>query len=145
VLVQGRPSLPPSTLLTLSLPPTLRTSRYGHLRRETSHSIKDEGVIVDRLRGGYGYSTRGDKNYREPQNAAGYHGEQQAGGLSSSSVEAKPARWYQDPAGPRPKIAWLGQGPGAGSGQRSAGRPLWEAPLSAGGAKGGGSAVHTSR
>ena len=109
------------------------------MRRETSHSIKDQGVVVDRLRGGTGFAKHGDKNYREPMRASGFFGEQQQAGAHAATAEAKPARWYQDPAGPRPKIAWLG-GSASGAAAR-AGRPLWAAPMSGGGSKGGGAAA----
>lgn len=94
-------------------------------------------MITEALRGGLGYSTAGDKSYRDPAHAAGFHGEQIDAGMGAgATAAAKPARWYADPAGPRPKIAWLG-----GSTAQIKGRPLWEAPLSGGGTRGGGTSV----
>ena len=90
-------------------------------------------MVTGRLRGGIGYARHGDKAYREPMHAAGFHGEQLAG--ESNAAQGKPARWYQDPAGPKPKIAWLGAG-----NTGVTGRPLWQAALGGGGTKGSGSA-----
>jgi hypothetical protein len=112
-------------------------TRYGHLRRETYDSIKDSGVIVNQLRGGIGYSAKGDKAYRQTEYASGHFGEKPQG----LHGEAKPAKWYTDPRGPQPKIQWVvGSGANTGGGQIS-GRPLWAAPLSGGGTKGGGGKV----
>ena len=106
------------------------------MARESSQSIKDENVITGRLRGGIGFAKHGDKNYREPMYAAGFHGEQAPlQGSLASTAQAKPARWYQDPSGPKPKISWLTDS------ARQPGRPLWQAPMSGGGTKGGGLAV----
>ena len=89
-------------------------------------------MVTGRLRGGIGYARHGDKAYREPAHAAGYHGEQLAG--ESNAAQGKPARWYQDPMGPKPKIAWLN------GGATASGRPLWQAALGGGGTTGSGSA-----
>ncbi len=73
--------------------------------------------MVHTLRGGLGYATGGDKAYAEPIRAAGFHGERAPDGLHA---ELKPQRWYRDPAGPKPKIAWA-----KGVGGQAPGRPLW--------------------
>ena len=74
--------------------------------------------MVQSLRGGLGYATGGDKTYAEPTRASGFYGERNTEGLHA---EAKPARWYRDPAGPKPKVTWA-QPQGSGTGE---GRPLW--------------------
>jgi hypothetical protein len=89
-------------------------------------------VVIERLRGGVGYARHGDKAYREPMYAAGFHGEQVSAGAHAAAAQGKPAKWYVDPAGPKPKIAWLGEGSARGTG-----RPLWEAPMAGGGTRGG--------
>lgn len=112
-------------------------SRYGHLHRETSHSIKEPDVIVGNLRGGVGYNTLGDKVYRQPTYSSGFHGNAPQG----LHGQAKPSKWYTDPSGPQPKIKWLVGAElkaSAGGSGRVTGRPLWQAPLSGGGSKGGG-------
>ena len=90
-------------------------------------------MVTGRLRGGIGYARHGDKGYREPMHAAGFHGEQVVG--ESNVAQGKPARWFQDPMGPKPKIAWLGDGA-----KGITGRPLWKEALAGGGTKGAGSA-----
>ncbi len=97
-------------------------------------------MVVERLRGGVGFARHGDKAYREPAYAAGFHGEQLQG-THAATAQGKPSKWYQDPAGPKPKIAWLGEGSArSSSSSSSTGRPLWQAPLAGGGTKGGGNA-----
>jgi hypothetical protein len=74
--------------------------------------------VVNTLRGGLGYSTGGDKAYAEPTRASGFHGERATDGLHA---EAKPARWYRDPSGPKAKITWAK----GSEGVQAPGRPLW--------------------
>jgi len=112
-----------------------RFIRYGHLNRETSHSIKDPSVVVGNLRGGLGYNTQGDKVYRQPTYSSGFYGNEPQG----LHGYAKPSKWYANPSGPQPKIQWLvgAELKGSAAG-RVTGRPLWQAPLTGGGTKGGG-------
>ena len=100
----------------LPLTPLSLCAAYGHLRREAAP--RDPSTVVHTLRGGLGYATGGDKAYAEPIRASGFYGERSTDGLHA---EAKPARWYRDPAGPRAKVTWAK----GSAGVQAPGRPLW--------------------